>query len=197
MTGWRSHERVPPFSAFIASLLFGGQVRVNEINPNRAGAMLGWDEADYEHVIREGRAQLDRQMTRYEHVTSRGQALLTISLLLLGFAAAVLHAIRDETSGQSGSLIALVWVVGTVGSVAAALGAGAIIVVQGTFTEIETTQISNLTPPVLPKLAADYAGAVIYGENTLAARVAMLRRTTQVLLWSATFVASARIAAAF
>lgn len=197
MTGWRSHEHVPPFWAFIASLLFGGQVRVDEINPNKPGAMSGWQEADYGHVIREGRAQLDRQMARYEHVTNRGQALLTISLLLLGFSAAVLHGIRGETAGWTGTLIVVLWVVGTLGSVAAALGAGAIIVVQGTFTEIETTQISHLEPPVLPHLAADYVKAVIYGENTLAARVAMLRRTTQVLLWSATFVAGARIAAAF
>jgi hypothetical protein len=197
VTGWRSFDRVPPFWAFIASLLFGRQVKVDTINPNKPGTMIGWTDADLEHVVREGRAQLDRQRARYEHVTSRGQALLTISLLLLGFSATVLQAIRTNTTGGTGTVIAVVWAIGALGSVAAALGAGAIIVVQGTFTEIDTTQMSNWSSPVLQELAKDYAESVISGENTVAARVAMLRRTTQVLLWSATLVAAARIAAAF
>jgi hypothetical protein len=201
MISWRRFKNIPLFWAFIASLIFSGPVKVPPVNPNTPGDLDGWDETTHEEslklIVQEGRAQLDRQTERLTNVGGRAQVLLGIGLAVLAYGAAVLGDIAGKTAGLGGAAITIIWIGGFLTTLSAVLGAGAIMVVRAEFNDVDTTQISSRQPPLLKSLAIDYAEAVIEGENTVAARVRLLRTTTRVLLVGAGLVAIANAAAQF
>lgn len=201
MTSWRGFKNVPLFWAFIASLIFSGPVDVPPVNKNTPGNLNDWDESVHQDslklIVQEGRAQLDRQIERLVNVGGRAQVLLGIGLAVLAYGTAVLTDVVTKTRGATGFIVTLIWIVGILSTLSAVLGAGSIMVVRADFNDVDTTQISNREPPILRSLAADYAEAVIEGENTVAARVRLLRTTTRVLLIGASLVTVASAAAQF
>jgi hypothetical protein len=201
MTSWRRFESIPLYWAFVASMVFGGPVRVPEVNKNEPGDLSGWDPLEHadslQLICQEGRAQLDRQTERLAHVTGRAHIVLGIGVVVLAYGAAVLGDMDGKVGGVPGLLTTLTWIAGFLFALSAVLGAGSIIVVRADFSDVDTTQLSNRTPPIFRSLAGDYAEAVVEGENTVAARVRMLRTTTRVLVVGVALLAVSNAAAQF
>jgi hypothetical protein len=184
---WRRWQlRVTP--AFALALLFGGPVRPVLENPNKPGDVATMRDTDQSLVVDEGRRQLDAQVGRLEHVQSRSQALLTVSIALLGFVAAAFGRLdRVDGLAQVGSYG--LWLAATATALLSIAVSGAVIVVQADFDQIDVTQVSSWPSPILPHLAGDYAKCVMVGEMTLALRVTAFRIGTRYLCWAALLTA--------
>ena len=184
------------FWSFIRSLLLGSPLRVPAVNPNAARSIRGrgWQPESVAALIEEGRRQLDHQTDRMQHVTDRAQVLLGIALVVVAFGADTLNVVSDD-QGRSEQASTGLWALGFLAALVAALAAGSIIVVKAMFGQTDTTMISHWDEPVLEQLADDYADTVIDGENVVAARVLMLRKSTRVTLFAGGLLALARVAA--
>jgi hypothetical protein len=193
-TTWRGHSLwLTP--AYVLSLALGGQVTPHLANPNTPGGMEGFDSPDLQLVIEEGRLQMDHAAGKFEHVQSRAQALLTVGLAVLAFATGA-FARLDRVSGweasASGALFAVAMLLVLLG-----VGlAGAVVVVRADFQQIDTTQVSNMQPPIAKPLAADYAESVRRGEITVAERVTVFRLATRYTVWGAVFIAAVHMVTA-
>lgn len=180
---WKSHTlRLTP--AFILSLLLGGRVVPESLNPNAIDEIKDFGEEDLRLLIEEGRRQLDNQTERFRHATDRAQNLLTVSLIALGFVAGVfarlghVHGAQLIFAGVSWGLAVAVTLVGI-------SAAAAVIVVGAEFDSVDATQLANSEPPLLRKVATEYSEAVILGETTVAARVTLFRSATRFVCWGA------------
>jgi len=176
--------------AFILALLVGGDVLPGHTNPNSPGDMQGFDDDALHLVIEEGRAQIDRQNERFRHATDRGQVLLTVDLALLGFMAALLHHLL-QLHGKREEIALIVWGVSALLAVIGTATAAAVVAVKATFGGIDTTIVSGMDPPILKKLAEEYAGAVRTGELTADLRVTAFRSATRITVWAGVLAAIA------
>lgn len=175
---------LPTTIAYLRAVLFGGRVDVRPVNPHTPGDVTKLDTRDLDLVVAEGRRQIAAQAARFEHVQARGQALTAMALVVSGFTATGVLRL-DRVEGLS---LAAAWVALGPAFVATLVGIGlaiAIGVVQADFAHPDTTELSSREPPLLPTLAADYAEAVVTGENTIAARVTLLRLATRWFIWGA------------
>lgn len=184
---WRS-QHLPQTAAYVLALLFGGPVGVPKVNPNQPGDLEQFEPEDLRLVIDEGRRQLADQAVSFRHVTDRGQVLTTVSLAVLAFWAASGRSFSDDT--WTATLGQVLWAGGGVLAIIGVAASASVVVVQATFTAVDTTEITTWEPPVLRRLAADYAGAVVNGENTVASRVTLFRQATRIVVWASVLVAS-------
>ena len=181
----RTDRRLPLTIAFGIAVLVGGRVDPDPVNPNRPGTISHSAEiADLQLIIDEGRRQLDAQSARLDLVNGRSQALLTAALAVLAFAASGFNRL-DRVHRVALLACWFVWVIALSLIIVGTLLAAAVIVVRADFDAIDTTQMSHWKPPLLHKLAADYAEAVILGETTVAARITVFRLSTRLVSWSA------------
>jgi hypothetical protein len=191
---WRGHE-LGLTLAFVADLVLGGGVEPEQLNTNKPGDMSRFDTDSLRLVVEEGRRQLQVQADTFRHTTDRGQVLLTMSLVVLGFVAATFGSI-NAVAGLPGIVGLGIWSF-SVGSSAMGIAAAASVVVsKAQFRAPDTTQLSGFEPPILRQLAGDYAETVILGETTVAARVTMLRQATRLVCWGAVLAATAFMIAA-
>ena len=184
---WRKREFSLPI-AFLLGLLLGGPVTPASVNPNAPGELLGFAEEDLKLLVDEGRRQIDAQSSRFENVQGRAQTLLTVSLVVLAFSAGGVSRLSDLDGWRFGtSLVLCIVALGLVlGGVALA---AAVAVVRAAFDSVDTTQLSTYRPPILTRVAEDYALAVVVGETTVAARVAIFRQATRLTCWGAILAA--------
>ncbi len=187
--GW-----LPLTAAFIAGLLFGWEVKGEQESPNHPGDVTEFDELSLRLVVEEGRRQIDNQSERFKHTTDRAQVVVTVSLLALPFWVGLFSLARKSRHWQewvSGGL----WVLAGFLLVCGLAAAAAVAVTKANFEAIDTTQITTWDPPVLRRMAMDYAGAVRLGEGTVADRVTVFRQATRLLVWGAIFAALAAVVA--
>ena len=176
--------------AFLCALLFGGHIDPEHENPNQPGTLEGYSDDDLQLVVEQARIQMERQDGRYRHATDRSQVLLTVDLALLGFLAALLaHVLKLHGGLRDWALVlwALAALLGVVGTGVAA----AVIAVKAPFTAIDATIVSAWNPPILKRLAQEYASAVRAGELTADLRVTAFQRATRIAVWAAVLAAIA------
>lgn len=187
--GKRAHQ-TGVTRAFVWAVLLGGEVKPNHENPNTPGDLSAFDNESLRLVIEEGREQALRQNERFRHATDRAQILLTVDIALLGFLGALLHHLLG-LHGSRETLSIIIWAI-SVGSIifgtAAATG---VVAVTARFGGIDTTIVSNLSPPVMRELAGDYASSVRIGELTADLRVTAFRQATRITAWGALVAAIA------
>jgi len=177
-----------PTPAFLLALAFGGEVTPGQENPNVPGQMTDFEQSDLQIVLDEGRIQLDHATSKLEHVQSRAQALLTVALASLAFATGAFGRL-DRVDGWAEVVASGVLVLGMILVLLGVGLAAAAIVVRADFHQVDTTQISNMSPPILSEVAADYAVCVKRGEITVAERVTIFRLATRYTVWGAILVA--------
>ena len=175
--------------AFILGLVFGGPVKPTLPNPNTPSDMNGFDDADLQLVVDEGRRQLDNQTGAFQHVQGRAQSLLTICLAVLAFATGAIGRLQKICGARF--VVALIVFVMAMSLVIIGLAlAAAVIVVRADFDQTDTTQITGFDRPLLKSVAADYADVVRIGEITIAARVTLFRMATRYTVCGAVLTAA-------
>ncbi len=130
--------------------------------------MTGWSEGELQIMVDEGRRELDAMDAQLTEIRGRAQAVLTIAIALTG----VLAGIAGTADHHRGSLA--LWVLGVASVVLSSLGTAAIITVKADMSTIHTAVLSGYRPPVLEKLAGDYAAMTRQGQNTVATRLTLL-----------------------
>jgi MFS family permease len=184
------HREMRLTPAFILALIFGGQVTPTMKNPNQPGWMGSFSTADFEAIIEEGRRQEDRTAATSEHVQTRAQWLLTVSLVVLAFGAGVVGQIKRLAGARLVAAL-LVFTAAVALVLFGLLLASAVIVVQADFDRLDTTQLSKRPSPIQPVIANEYASAVRKGEITVATRVTVFRIATRYTIWGAILAALA------
>jgi len=180
---WKSWRRRPT-PAFLRALLLGGAPQNLADYKAQAGDLTEHSEEELELVIDEGRRQLDAQRARYADVQGRAQALLAVSLVVLGLTSGLvgrLHSI-DEWRGR---IEWAMWVLAVALDLLGVLLAAATISVRANFETTDTLQATNMKRPLLRSLADDYAASVRAGENTVADRVNAFQVATRYTVWGA------------
>jgi len=181
-------------ASYVKALLLGGSPGTGTTNPNALSDLGAFDEESLREVVTEGRRQLDHQSESFRHATDRGQLLLTVTLVAIGFEAATFGKITGTSS--AGEIVALIlWLPGFVVTLLGLAAAGAVVAVKATFDRIDTTQVSGWKPPILRQLAADYASAVRQGEETVADRVTVFRQATRFTVWGSMLASVALVVA--
>lgn len=153
-----------------------------------AGTLDGWSEQDLDLLIEEGRRQLDQQYSDLERIRNRAQFVFLTSLALVGTLGGL---IRDTSS--TGGWASGLWLASALATTWALLGAAGIMTVTAVFSGIDSAVLSNYPPPIKPRLAADYAGMLADGENTVATRLTVHRSAVLWLLVGAYFALAAWI----
>jgi hypothetical protein len=143
----------------------------------------GWQPADHDAMIEEGRRQSDRQQDDLERVRGRSQLLLALALALL----AAVAALRGPVASGDEWWLWTVWIASLGAGAWSAVGAAAIAAVRADMEIIDAAVLSHYEPPVRPKLAADYAELVRPGENAVATRLTNFRVAVLWLLIAAVF----------
>ncbi len=152
-----------------------------EADPNHAGELSGWGEADLGILVDEGRRQLDRQHEDLERIRGRSQVLLAFGLALVGAVASLQQSVvKTDDLG-----VWFLWVLALVSGAWSVLGAAATSVVRADMQMIHAAVLSRRKAPILPELAGDYAAIVMDGENQLATRLTNLRHAVMWLLIAA------------
>jgi hypothetical protein len=140
------------------------------------GEMTGWSDDELQLMVVEGRRELDALDTQLTEIRGRAQAVLTTAIALAG----VLAGIAGTAHHRCGSFA--VWILGVAGIVLSALGSAAIITVKAYMSTIHTAVLSRYEPPVLERIARDYAGMTRQGQNTVATRLTLLWLAVLLLL---------------
>lgn len=175
---------------FVWAMLLGGEVKPTHENPNRPGDLSDFDDASLRLLIEEGREQAQRQNERFRHATDRAQILLTVDLALLGFLAALLHHLLG-LHGTREIISVVIWAASVAAVVFGTAAATGVVIVAARFGGIDTTIISNMSPPVMRELASSYASSVRIGELTADLRVTAFRQATRITAWGAILAAIA------
>jgi hypothetical protein len=148
---------------------------------NEPGDMNRWSDEELLILVEEGRRQLDRQHDDLERIRGRAQVLLAFGLALEGSIA----ALQSQLVSHGPCWVWILWILGLLAGGWSVLGAGATSVVRADMTMIHAAALSRYEPPVLSKLAADYAATMMEGENQLATRLTNLRHAVAWLLIAA------------
>jgi hypothetical protein len=125
---------------------------------------------------RGARRQADRQLADLEQIRGRAQWLFTVGVPIVTAIATVIAAIGNGDSAW--------WKVAWVASLLIAgygvVGAAAIMTIRADFNEIDSAVLSGYKPPILARLAVDYAEMLAVGEDTVATRLTVFR---QAVVW--------------
>jgi hypothetical protein len=159
----------------------GSAAPVHLADRNEGADVTRWSDADAEILLEEGRRQIDRQHEDLERVRARAQVLLTVGLALEGATAALRSTVDDSSS----EMVPAVWWLALAIGAWSILGAAATAVVRADMQIIHASVLSRYEPPVLQRVANDYAAIVPDGENQVAARLTNLRHAVTFLLISA------------
>jgi hypothetical protein len=154
----------------------GRQVVVPAAHQVQASSLDNWTEEDLTLMIEEGRRQLDRQYSDFEHLLSRAQWLFTVGAAVI--ASLVAAFAKSQAGGPPVVLRALAFAFVVYG----VAGAGAIMVVRADFSTIDTATLSQRTPPIRKELAGDYSAMLGKGENTVAARLTVFHEAVLYLV---------------
>jgi len=135
-----------------------------------SGSLESWGDEDLKLMIEEGRRQLDRQNSDFEHILSRAQWVFTVGVAVVVSLTAAL--VKSRPSWPEIAVGALAFGVVVYG----VAGAASIMVVRADFKTIDTAILSQRTPPIQKGLAADYSTMIATGENTVAARLTVFHQ---------------------
>jgi hypothetical protein len=154
----------------------GAEVPSFRAHQIRAKPLTGWKGDDLQVMVDEGRRQSERQLADLEQIRGRAQWLFTVGAPIVTAIAAVFGAFDK---GDSGWWVVL-WLVSLVAAGYAVLGAAAIMTIRADFDIIDSAVLSGYLPPVMNRLADDYAVMLGAGENTVATRLTVYR---QAVVW--------------
>jgi hypothetical protein len=154
----------------------GAEVPTFRSHQIQAQPLTGWGDDELQLMIDEGRRQSDRQLADLEQIRGRAQWLFTVGAPILTAIAAVFAAFDK---GDSGWWV-VVWLVSLLVAGYGVVGAAAIMTIRADFDVIDSAVLSSYQPPVLNKLADDYAAMLGAGENTVATRLTVYR---QAVVW--------------
>lgn len=138
--------------------------------------LTDWTDDELKLMLDEGRRQGDRQGAMLEQIRGRAQWLFTFGAPLVVAAASVSTAIDNDDSGWW----TVAWLLSLFAVGYGVVGAAAIMTVRADFDMIDTAVLSGYKPAILAALAADYAGMLGVGENTVATRLTLFR---QAVVW--------------
>jgi hypothetical protein len=127
-----------------------------------------WSDEDLQHMVEEGRRQLDRQLSDLTLIRSRAQWLFTVGAAIIAAVAGAFGRVEP-----TGWLLAL-WLFALALLAYGVAGAAAILTVRADFKTIDTAVLSASDPPVLRALALSYSRMLGTGENTVATRLTVL-----------------------
>lgn len=142
----------------------------------QAQPLTSWADDELQLMIDEGRRQSDRQLGDLEQIRGRAQWLFTVGAPLVTAIATVFAAFGE---GDSGWWVVL-WLVSLLAAGYGVVGAAAIMTIRADFDVIDSAVLSSYQPPVLNRLADDYAAMLGAGENTVATRLTAYR---QAVVW--------------
>jgi hypothetical protein len=127
-------------------------------------------------MVDEGRRQADRQLADLAQIRGRAQWLFTVGVPIVTAIATVLAAVGNGDSAWWNAAWAASLLIAGYGVV----GAAAIMTIRADFNEIDSAVLSRYKPPILTRLAADYAEMLAVGEDTVATRRTVFR---QAVVW--------------
>jgi hypothetical protein len=154
----------------------GAEVPTFPAHQTQAQPLEEWDDNELQLMIDEGRRQSDRQLSELELIRGRAQWLFTVGAPIVTAIAAVFAAFGE---GDSGWWV-VVWLLSLLAASYGVFGGAAIMTVRADFDVIDSAVLSGYAPPVLKKLADDYAAMLGVGENTVATRLTVYR---QAVVW--------------
>jgi len=162
----------------LALITPGEQVPLHRAHQIYPRELTGWETEDLEIMVAEGRRQADRQLADLDQMRTRAQWLFTVGAPIVVAIAAVWPDVDKSDSGWA----LAVWLIGLVFATYGVAGAAAIMTVRADLESIDTAVLSGYEPPVLAKLAADYAAMLATGENTVATRLTVFRQAAVFLI---------------
>lgn len=169
----------------VASLLLPGRrVKEHAVVPEdlgNVGSLEGWSQAELELLVDECRRSLDEQHSRFDRLRTTAQVVLPISIALLVVVGTRLSDVIAEPTDWVRYSLYGGWFIGAGLVLASALGAAATLSVRSDFGSILPTVVSQLDPPVLPKVARAYAEQVATGETTVGTRITVIRDAVTLL----------------
>ena len=140
-------------------------LRAHQVSPQPIDA---WSDDDLQHMVEEGRRQLDRQLSDLTQIRNRAQWLFTV-----GAAITVAVAGACTRTNPAGGILAL-WLLALALLVYGVAGSAAILTVRADFKTIDTAVLSASDSPILRALAVSYSRMLGTGENTVATRLTVL-----------------------
>lgn len=157
------------YAAHVLGLIAPGvEVPVLQAHQVSSQPLDAWSEDDLQHMVEEGRRQLDRQLSDLTQIRTRAQWLFTV-----GAAITVAVAGAFTRANPSGGILAL-WLLALALLVYGVAGAAAILTVRADFKTIDTAVLSASELPILRALAVSYSRILGTGENTIATRLTVL-----------------------
>lgn len=160
----------------LALLLPGREVPVLPAHPTPAQPLTDWNDDELKLMLDEGRRQGDRQVATLEQIRGRAQWLFTFGAPSVVAVASVYATIGKNDSDWW----TLVWLSSLLAVGYGVIGAAAIMTVRADVNMIDSAVLSGYSRPILKALAADYAGMMRDGENTVATRLTLFR---QAVVW--------------
>jgi hypothetical protein len=163
------------FAAHVTGLLAPGhKLPVHEADQTSPADITAWSPEELALMIEEGRRQFDRQVSDLSDIRSRAQWVFAVAVAALAALGAGLVSSHPATG------LVVLWIVGLLGLVWGVGGAAAILVARADLKTIHTAILSQQNRPVQLALAEAYARMMPSGENTVAARLTVLR---QAVVW--------------
>lgn len=163
----------------IASLLVPGRrVKDHAVVPDdlaAVGALDNWSDEEIQLLVEECRRSLEDQHARFDRLRTTAQVMLPLAIALLVVIGSRLPRIVDEPTDWLRYLLYAGWFLGAGLVLACALGAAATLSVRSDFGSVLPTIVSQLQPPILPKVARAYAEQVAVGETTVGTRITVIR----------------------
>jgi hypothetical protein len=144
----------------------------------RTANLDGWSDADLQLLIDEGRREADSQSAAVLEVRGRAQWLFTGTLALVAALAASGSSVLGDTDAPTWARV--FWYASLPLAGYGGLGAAAVITVRGDFGAISSWQLSQGTPPILGRVAKDYADMLGLGEDTVNTLISVYR---QAVVW--------------
>ncbi len=170
---------------YVAALLRPGrEVPVFDEPRDPSEKLSSFSNDDRRIVIDEARQQLARQREDVQRNHTRAATLLTVALAELAYAAASGPAIV-----QAHWSVIVLWALSGIAALLALAGAIAVLTVRADYGIIDTAAMTGWSPPLLPRLAREYATAVGPGEATNNARLTVLRDAVFLAVISALLLA--------
>jgi hypothetical protein len=166
---FRRNQRV--YGEYAISLLMpGSQLPVLPADQSAPTQLADWSPQELALMIEEGRRQLDRQQDDLRDLRGRAQWLFTVAVAGLAALGAGL------ASRHTGTATTVLWLIGLIVLTSGVAGAASVMVSRADLSTIHTAVLSAAKRPVASTLAADYAGMMTTGENTVATRLTVFRQ---------------------
>lgn len=176
-SAWRQECSV--YLDHVVALIWPGKtVRAHPTGSSPAsvvGDLDGWQDADLDLLIEEGRRTFESQAKRFDRVRSTAQVILPTATALLVILGSELNAVTAESTDWVRYLEYGAWVIGTVLVLLGVLGSASVLTVRSPFGMLLPTLISQQDPPIKKELARGYARQTMVGEETVATRLTVTR----------------------